>query len=73
MAAILGDYRRVVSVSTLMTGQHGVQEMCLSLPCVVGAHGVEEILTLNLDSAEESGFRASAAKLKSTWALLEPS
>jgi L-lactate dehydrogenase len=73
VAAILGDYRRVVSVSTLMTGQHGVTDMCLSLPCVVGAHGVEEILTLNLDAAEESGFRASAAKLKSTLHLLDPS
>jgi L-lactate dehydrogenase len=72
VAAILGDYRRVVSVSTLMSGQHGVQDMCLSLPCVVGAHGVEEILTLNLDSAEESGFRASASKLKSTLQLLDP-
>ena len=73
VAAILGDYRRVVSVSTLMTGQHGVSEMCLSLPCVVGANGVEEILTLNLDATEESGFRASAAKLKSTLQLLSPS
>ena len=72
VAAILGDYRRVVSVSTLMTGQYGVGEMCLSLPCVVGANGVEEILTLNLDPAEEAGFRASAAKLKSTLQLLEP-
>ncbi len=70
-AAILGDYRRVVSVSTLMTGQYGISNMCMSLPCVVGAHGVEEVLTLNLDPAEESGFRASAAKLKSTLELLE--
>ena len=66
VAAILGDYRRVTSVSTLMTGQHGVTDMCLSLPCILGANGVEEILTLNLDPAEEAGFRASAAKLKST-------
>ncbi|HTR98603.1 MAG TPA: L-lactate dehydrogenase [Bacteroidota bacterium] len=72
VAAILGDYRRVVSVSTLMTGQYGVRDMCLSLPCVVGVNGVEEILTLNLDSAEEAGFRASAEKLKSTLALLAP-
>jgi len=72
VAAILGDYRRVMSVSTLMTGQHGVDGMCLSLPCVVGAHGVEEILTLNLEPAEEAGFRASAAKLKSTLQLLGP-
>jgi L-lactate dehydrogenase len=73
VSAILGDYRRVVSVSTLMTGQYGVKDMCLSLPCVVGAHGVEEILTLNLDPEEESGFRASAAKLKSTLELLRAS
>jgi L-lactate dehydrogenase len=73
VAAILGDYRRVMSVSTLMTGQHGVKEMCLSLPSVVGAHGVEEILTLNLDPAEESGFRESAAKLTSMMEPLDPS
>lgn len=61
---ILGDYRSVLSVSTLMTGQHGVSDMCLSLPCVVGANGVEEVLTLTLSKEEEQGFRASAEKLK---------
>ncbi len=69
--AILGDYRRVLSVSTLMTGQHGVRDMCLSLPCVVGSSGVEEILTLNLDPSEDSGFRASGEKLRSTLAQLD--
>ena len=68
--AILGNYRRVLSVSTLMSGQHGVRDMCLSLPCVVGAEGVEEILTLNLDTAESDGFRASADKLRATLAEL---
>jgi len=68
--AILGNYRRVLSVSTLMSGQHGVRDMCLSLPCVVGAEGVEEILTLNLDTAESDGFHASADKLRATLAEL---
>jgi L-lactate dehydrogenase len=63
---ILGDYRSVLSVSTLMTGQYGVRDMSLSLPCVVGANGVEEVLTLNLSAAEENGFRESAKKLKTT-------
>lgn len=63
---ILGDYRSVLSVSTLMTGQYGVSEMCLSLPCVVGANGVEEVLMLNVSSEEEEGFRRSAEKLKAT-------
>ncbi len=69
--AILGDFRTVLSVSTLMTGHYGVSDMCLSLPCVVGENGIEEILTLNLSESEEQGFRASAEKLKSTLASLD--
>ncbi len=71
--AILGDHRTVLSVSTLMTGQYGVREMCMSLPSIVGAEGVEEILTLNLSRDEERGFQASAEKLKTTFKTLLPS
>lgn len=69
--SILGDYRRVLSVSSLMTGQHGVSDMCLSLPCVVGARGIEEVLALNLNNEEETGFRSSAEKLRLTLASLQ--
>lgn len=68
--AILGDHRTVLSVSTLMTGQYGVSDICLSLPCVVGANGIEEILTLNMSPEEELGVRASAEKLKQKLASL---
>jgi L-lactate dehydrogenase len=64
--AILGNFRSVLSVSTLMTGQYGVEDICLSLPSVVGENGVEEILTLSMSAEEEEGFRASAVKLKNT-------
>jgi len=64
--SIIGDHRSVMSVSTLMTGQYGVRDICLSLPCVVGASGVEEVLTLNLSPEEETGFRGSAEKLLAT-------
>jgi len=69
--AVLGNYRSVLSISTLMTGQYGVQDICLSLPCVVGEHGVEEILTLSMSEEEERGFRSSAAKLKTTLESLQ--
>jgi L-lactate dehydrogenase len=62
--AILGNYRSVLSVSTLMTGQYGVNDICLSLPCVVGANGVEEVLTLTMSEEEQRGFQSSAEKLK---------
>jgi L-lactate dehydrogenase len=64
--SIIGDHRSVLSVSTLMTGQYGVRDICLSLPCVVGANGIEEVLTLNLSPVEEMGFRRSAEKLLAT-------
>jgi L-lactate dehydrogenase len=71
--AIVGDYRSVLSVSTLMMGQYGVKDICLSLPSVVGGNGIEEILMLNMSDDEEDGFRASAAKLKTTLASLNKS
>ncbi len=70
--AILGNHRTVLSVSTLMTGQYGVKDICLSLPCVVGANGIEEVLTLNLSTDEADGFRASATKLRETLRSLVP-
>lgn len=32
--AILGNYRSVLSVSTLMTDQYGIRDICLSLPAL---------------------------------------
>ncbi len=68
--AILGDYRSVLSISTLMTGQYKARDICLSLPSVVGENGVEEILTLSMNTEEQEGFRASADKLKAILANL---
>jgi len=64
--AILGNHRTVLCVSTLMTGHYGVRDICLSLPCVVGANGIEEVLTVTMSSEETEGFRKSAEKLQST-------
>ena len=64
MESIIGDHRTVMSVSTLMTGQYQIRDICLSLPCIVGANGVEEVLTLNLSPEEDQGFRRSGEKLQ---------
>jgi len=61
---VLGNHQSVITVSTLKTRQYGVQNICLSLPCVVSINGVEEILTLTMSAEEKRGFRSSAAKLK---------
>lgn len=55
-----------------MTGQYGIRDICLSLPCVVGSNGIEEVLTVNMSELEVEGFRASAEKLQSTLRSLRP-
>lgn len=62
--AVLRDEHTVLPVSTMTTGQHGVEGVYLSLPCVVGRRGVERVIELPLDEAELEGLRNSAAVLK---------
>ena len=62
--AILRDEKVVLPVSTLMTGQYGIADVCLSLPCVLGAAGVERVLTPDLTAEERTGLLASADTLR---------
>lgn len=58
--AILRDERSVLPVSTLLTGQYGIHNVYLSLPCVVGQHGVERVIEIPLNVEEQAGLRHSA-------------
>ncbi|MBI3945453.1 MAG: L-lactate dehydrogenase [Armatimonadetes bacterium] len=64
IGTILRDQRTVVTVSSLMQGQYGVTEMCLSLPTVLGREGVVRVLELSLSDEERDGFRRSADTLR---------
>jgi len=64
--AILRDTKAVLTVSTLQDGTHfGVKDVCLSLPCVLGANGVEREITPPMTEEEIARFQKSAAALRS--------
>ncbi len=63
-AAVFHNEHSVLSVSTLMTGQYGEEGIFTSLPCVIGADGVEQIYTLDLAESEEEGFHKSCAHIR---------
>jgi L-lactate dehydrogenase len=69
--AVLRDQHTVLSVSSLLAGEYGLEDVCLSLPTVVGAGGVERVLRLELDEHEVAALRHSADVLKATIAQLE--
>lgn len=58
--AILRDEKVVLPVSALLTGQYGISDIFLSLPCIVGAAGVERILAPDLTADEQARLVASA-------------
>jgi len=62
--SILRNQRSVLTVSSQMTGQYGVSDICISLPTIVGSGGAEEVLLLSISPEEEEGFRRSATTLK---------
>src|SRR6476646_10581981 len=62
--AILDDERSVLPVSSLLTGQYGIEDVCLSLPSIVDAQGVDAVLTPPLDDAEADALRRSAETVR---------
>lgn len=69
--AIVRDEQMVLPVSTLIDRRLGDSEICLSVPCVIGASGIERILFPTLDPAEEAALRASASTLTKALAAMD--
>lgn len=62
--AIVRDERVILPVSSLSTGQFGISGLYLSLPCLVGAEGIEQILVPELTEVETKALLASAAVVR---------
>lgn len=58
--AILFDENHIFPVSVRLTGQHGLKDLCLSLPAVVGRSGIKRVLDIELSDDELSKLRQSA-------------
>ena len=64
--AILRDQDTVFTVSTRLHGQFGIEDVCLSLPCVVDRSGVDAVLEPTLEDEELMALKQSAALLYET-------
>jgi malate dehydrogenase len=62
--AIIKDKKSVIPVSTLLEGEYGTGDVCIGVPCVIGANGVEKIIELNLDKSEQEIFNKGINSVK---------
>jgi malate dehydrogenase len=63
--AYLKDKRRVLPCAALLTGQYGVDGLYVGVPVVIGANGIEKIVEIALDPAEQAAFDKSCAAVRS--------
>ena len=59
-SAVLRNEHRILPVSSLLDGREGLEDVCLSLPCLVDAQGCSVPLDTEMSAAERRAFQASA-------------
>lgn len=62
--AIVRDEKSILPVSSMMCGEHGISDVVLSMPSIVGKDGIETQVPISLSEEEENRLRESADTLK---------
>ncbi len=62
--SVFRDENTILTVSTALDGQYGLNGVALSLPAIIGANGIEKVLSLNLASDEEEKLKTAGKVLK---------
>lgn len=68
---VLSDVDSALTVSTMMHGEYGLEDVCLSVLCLVGRGGIEGTMEIPLTDEEMKKLHISAEKLKSVIAQVE--
>ncbi|MBI5951493.1 MAG: L-lactate dehydrogenase [Chloroflexi bacterium] len=71
VGTILQDQNSVLTVSTYLDGEYGLNDVCLGIPCIIGQGGVKRIVQTELYPEEQSALERSAQMLKDGIASLK--
>jgi malate dehydrogenase len=62
--SFLKDKKRVLPCAAHLTGQYGVNDLYVGVPCVLGAGGVERVIEIELNDQARENFQASVDAVK---------
>ena len=62
--AISLNENSVLPVSVVLQGEYGLEDVALSVPCIVGEDGIEKVLEFELSEPEKKKLKASADSLQ---------
>jgi L-lactate dehydrogenase len=64
VGAILRDERSILTISTALRGEYGIDDVCLSVPCVVSREGAGRVIVAELAEDERVLLERSAGVLR---------
>ena len=62
--AVVKDLKRVLPVSVWAEGEYSIRDTFVGLPAVIGANGLEGVITMSLSDAETAALRESARAVR---------
>lgn len=68
--AIACDQKKMFPCSVLLDGEYGLSDLCIGVPVILGANGIEEIVEIELKDAEKAKMKESAEGVSSVNKLL---
>lgn len=68
--AIANDSNKMFPCSCMLEGDYGLEDICLGVPALIGANGIESIVEIELTDAEKQDLMTSAGAVRKTNGLL---
>ncbi|WP_214734655.1 malate dehydrogenase [Exiguobacterium sp. s154] len=68
--AIVKDQRRILPAIAYLEGEYGFHDLYLGVPTILGKHGIEQVLELDLTDEETAALSKSADSVRSVLSVL---
>ena len=69
--SVLRDEKQVLPCAAYLTGQYGLNDIFMGVPCILGKDGVERIVELDITQAEKAALHKSADEVRTGIAQLK--
>ena len=69
--AIACDQKKMFPCSALLGGEYDLKDLCIGVPVILGANGIEKIVEIELNDAEKQKMKDSSEGVKKTNGLLK--
>ena len=62
--SFLKDKKRLLPCAVNLTGQYGINDLYVGVPCIIGAGGVERIVEIKMNDAAQGNFNVSVEAVR---------